>query len=132
MPLELAGANTLLVPGHGRLGGSGGGIGGGGGLGGSYSSFSVLMRVDDVDLMSLVPSPDVRLACCCRVILFVPVPGLGLRGSGGGVSGGGCGLWGCRTLSSSSGLVNLPALVLLLVRNFSPLSPTVPKVVWWP
>ena len=132
MPLELAGANALLVPGHGRLGGSGGGIGGGGGLGGSYSSFSVLMRVDDVDLMSLVPSPDVRLACCCRVILFVPVPGLDLRDSGGGGSSGGRGLWGWRTLLSSSGVVNLPTPVLLLVRIFLSLSPTVPKVVWRP
>ena len=71
-------------------------------------------------------------ACCCRVILFVLVPGVGLRGSGGDGLGGGRCLWGWRTRSSSSGVVNLPALVLLLVWNFSSLSPAVPKMVWQP
>ena len=88
----------LLVPGHGRLGGGGGGSGGGCDLGGSCLSFSALVRVTAVDSMSLVSSPGVRSACCCRVILFVHVPGLGLCGSGGGGSGGGRGLWGWRTL----------------------------------
>ena len=54
MSLELAGANALLVPGHGRLDGGGGGSGGGGGIGGSCSFFSALVRVVAVDLMSLV------------------------------------------------------------------------------
>ena len=118
MPLGLAGANVLLVPGHGCLGGGGGGSGGGGGLGGFCSSFSALVRVAAVDLMSLVLSPDLRLACCCCAILFVPAPGSGLRGSGGGGLDGGRGLSGWRTLSSSSGVVNLPAMVLLLVWVF--------------
>ena len=69
--------------------------------------------------------------CCCMILIF-PVTGLGLHGSGGGGSGGGRGLWGWRTLSSSSGVVNLTALVLLLVWNFSSLSPAVPKMVWQP
>ena len=69
-------------------------------------------------------------ACCCRVILFVLVPGLGLRGSGGGGSGGSRGLWDWLTLSSSSRVVTLPALILFLVRNSLSSSPAVPKVVW--
>ena len=69
--------------------------------------------------------------CCCMILTF-PVPGLGLRGSEGGGLGGCHGLWGWRTLWSSSGVVNLPALVLLLVWIFLSLSPAVPKVVWRP
>ena len=55
--------------------------------------------------------------CCCMILTF-PVPSLGLRGSGGGGSGGGHGLWDWRMLSASSEVVNLPMLVLLLIRNF--------------
>ena len=67
-------------------------------------------------------------AYCCHVILLVSVPGLGLRGSRGGGSGGGSDLWGWRTLLSSSGVAKLPALVLHIVQIFSSLSLTVPRV----
>ena len=132
VPPELAGANVLLVPGHGHLGGGGGGSGGGGGLGDSCSSFPAHARIAVVVLESLswVSSPAVHPVCCRCAILVIPVPGLGLRNGRGGRPGGGSGLWGWRTLSFSSGVANLPALVLLLVRNIFWLSLTVPKVVW--
>ena len=124
----------LLVPGHGRLGGGGGALGGGGGIGDSCLSFPMHTRISVVVLESLswVSSPAVHPVCYCCAILVIPVPGLGLRGGRGGGLGGGSGLWGWRTLPSSSRVANLPALVLLLVRNLLWLSPTVPKVVWRP
>ena len=107
----------LFVSGHGHLGGGGGGSGGGGGLGDSCSSFPAHARIAVVVLESLswVSSPAMHPVCCRCAILVIPVPGLGLHGGRGGGSGGGSGLWGWRTLSSSSGVADLPALVLLLV-----------------
>ena len=105
MSLELAGANTLLVLGHGRLGGGGGGAGDGGGLSDSHLSVPAHSRIAVVVLKPLVSSPAVRSACRCHMMSFVTVPGLGLlRCRGGGGLGDGSGLWDWFTLSSSSGI----------------------------
>ena len=62
-------------------------------------------------------------------MLGVPVPGFGLSGSRGGGSGGRSGLWGWFTLSSASGVANLPTLAVFLLQILLSLSSTEPKVM---
>ena len=69
---------------------------------------------------------------CCRVILGVPVPGVGLHGNGGDGSGGCSGLWGWVMMSFSYQVAMLLALVLFVLRKSLPLSPMEPKVMWRP
>ena len=60
MSLEMTGANILLVPGHGRLGGGRGVSRGGSGLGNSCSSRFALMSTAIIDSRSLASLQAVR------------------------------------------------------------------------